>query len=217
MGHPVALGPDLGGVHAPFGRGGLLEHDARGRTRAPHRHEEVPQAARAVGVLVAVDLLEPRRLGDAHLLPFGAELVGHDHGDRGPHPLAHFGAVDGHGDAAVLGDRDEDVGVVAPAVGHRVAAELLHLVLRATRTGQAHREDERRGPRAAQEAAAADVDDGHPAHHFASAACLMAARIRGYVPQRHRFALITASMSSSVTAWPSSTRAAARMSCPAWQ
>src|SRR5262249_56834501 len=86
--------------------------------------EEVPRAARAVGILVAVALLITRRLHHAHALPVGLELVGHDHGHARAHALPHLGAVahDGHG--AILADGHENERIVHPAVGHAVSAVL---------------------------------------------------------------------------------------------
>ena len=147
--------PHLGGRHAPLRRRRLLQHGARGRARPAHRHEPMTQAARAVGVLVAEAFLVAPRLRDADPRPIGLELVGHHHGDRGAHALPHLGTVAGHGDGAVLADRDEDGGIVAPAVRHAVCAELLLLGRHCRR--QADGEDEHAG--AGEEGAAADIGE----------------------------------------------------------
>jgi hypothetical protein len=49
------------------------------------------------------------------------------------------------------------------------------------------------------------------------AALRIAARIRGYVPHRHRLPAIDASISASVGAGFFDSSAAADISCPAWQ
>ena len=142
------------------------------------------QAARAVRVLVAEALLVGPGLGDANPRPIGLEFVGHHHGDGGAHALAHLGAVAGHGDGAVLGQRDVDGGIVAPAVRHAVGAELL--LLRGDFGRQARGENEHAGANAGEQGAAADIDEaarevedvlGHSRTPLA--ACLMAARMRG--------------------------------------
>src|SRR5262249_4545138 len=110
--------------HAPLGGGGRLQHGARGSAAAAHGPEEVPGAARAVGVLVAVARLVARGLHHAHALPVRLQLVRHDHGHARAHALPHLGAVahDGHG--AVVADGHEDERIVHPAVGHTVRAVL---------------------------------------------------------------------------------------------
>src|SRR6185369_8319055 len=95
---------DLADGYLPALGGGRLEHGARRRATAAHGLEEVPGAPRAVGVLVAEPLLVTGRLGDAHALPVGFELVGHDHRHARPDTLPHLGAVADDRDRAVLGD-----------------------------------------------------------------------------------------------------------------
>src|SRR5262249_9519604 len=120
----VVLRLHLAHGHAPLGGGGRLQHAARGGTAAAHGLEEMPRAARAVGVLVAVALLVARGLHHAHALPVRLQLVGHDHGHARAHTLSHLGAVthDGHG--AIVADGHEDERIVHPAVGHAVSAVL---------------------------------------------------------------------------------------------
>ena len=85
---------------------GLLQHRARGGAALPHRLDEMPDAARAVGVLVAVFRLVAGRLLDADLGPVGFEFVGDDHRQRGARGAgAHLGAGRHDRDGAVLGDR----------------------------------------------------------------------------------------------------------------
>jgi hypothetical protein len=111
-------------------------------------------------------------------------------------------------------DADEEVrmqgrlvGVSAPVAGSLRPQQLGH----GLRT-------EYEGPGSGQpdeEATAADVDD--LAHARASAAALMAARIRWYVPQRQMFPAMEVSMSLSVGFGLVASRPAACMICPLWQ
>jgi hypothetical protein len=126
-------------------------------------------------------------LGHAHLGPVGLQLVGDHHRDGRADALAHLLAVAGDRDRAVLGDGDEKLRVVAPAVRHAVGAEAFRL-LRLRGGRDADGEDQGAGAYAGQEAAAADVGDaggggveGAGAHVLPpfAAACLMAARMRG--------------------------------------
>src|SRR2546427_307169 len=89
----VVLRLHLADRHAPAGGGGRFEHGPSRRAAPSHGLEEMPRAARAVGVLIAEALLVPGRLHHTHALPVGLELVGHDHRHPGPHALAHLGAV----------------------------------------------------------------------------------------------------------------------------
>jgi hypothetical protein len=161
--------------------GRLFQHGAGRGAGSAHGHEVVAERARAVRVLIAEASLIADGLRHPHLGPIGFELVGDDHRDRGPDPLAHLGAVAGDGHDPVLADRNEDLGVVAPAVRHAVGAELLlRRALRARQVGKSHREDEgaEAGPR--EEAAAADIGDAQVGHSRTPfAACLIAARMRG--------------------------------------
>ena len=75
----VVAASHLGRIDAPALGGGPLQHHARGGAAFAHRLHEVPRAARAVGVLVAVFLLVAGRLDDADARPVGLELVGDDH------------------------------------------------------------------------------------------------------------------------------------------
>ena len=45
----------------------------------------------------------------SHLRPVDVELLGHQHGDRGQHALAHLGVAAHHGDRAIGADPDERV------------------------------------------------------------------------------------------------------------
>ena len=164
----------------------LLQHGPGRGPGTAHRAEEMAQAARTVGVLVAIARLVAGGLGHADHVPVCLQLVRHDHRDGGAHALPHLGTVDAHGDDTVLGDRHEDVRIVTPAVGHRVGAELDGSVLCAARAGQSDGKNQAAGPHAQQQGPAADIGDaggfGNAVRHhsvLASAACLMAARMRG--------------------------------------
>ena len=215
MGKNVVLGRDLIHGHAPFGSRGLAQHLPGGGACAPHRMEEVAQTARPVGVLVAEGRLVPRRLGNADAGPVRIQFIRHGHGDRGADPLPHFRSVHGHRDGAVGVDGDKDAGIVLPAMRHGIGPELQRFVLRGG--GQAKRQDQGARAHSQQNGTAADIFQG--GHHPAScpAARLIAARMRGYVPQRQMFWVITPSMSSSVGSGVSASRAAACIICPDWQ
>ncbi len=235
--HLAVLRLHLADRHLPLRRRGRLEHLPRGRAAAAHRHEEVARAARAVGVLVAVFHFVAVRLRDADAAPVGLELVGDDHRHSRADTLPHLRAVADDGDDAVLGDRDEHEGIVHPPVRHPVRA-VLRRIFRPQDCRVADREHQsaERG-RLREEAPPADILDEqafvgggsarrrrnhverrvHAAAPFAPAACLIAARIRPYVPQRQMLPAIAASMSASVGLGLLLSSAVADMICPAWQ
>ena len=143
------------GRHAPLLGGCLHEHQPRGGAGVAHVHEEMPGRARTIRVLVAVFRLVAFGLLDADLGPVRLEFVGDDDAPAGPYTLPHVGAVTGDGDDAVFTDRDEDLGVVDPAVRHAVGPEAGRA--RASPGGQRDREDE---PAAhGEDAPAAHVED----------------------------------------------------------
>ena len=125
--HLVQLRPALRQRHLPLGRRRLLKHGSRSRAATPHGLVPMAHAARAIGVLVAITRLVTRRLPDLDQGPVGFQFVGHHHAQAGTHALAHFRAVAGDRYAAVGIDADIDLGIVDPAVGHAVGAELLVL------------------------------------------------------------------------------------------
>ena len=51
-----------------------------------------------------------RRMLDLDLAPVGVQLLGNQHGQRGPDALAHLGMGQQHGDGVVLADPQEGVG-----------------------------------------------------------------------------------------------------------
>ncbi len=115
-------------------------------------------AAGTVGVLVAVPVLVRRGLLDPDPFPVRAQLVGRHHNQAGPDALAHFRAVVGHRDGAVIVDADEDVRVIDPAARHRLSA--VFLLLLAQGEVPARGQDQRRAAsQALEEMTAADVGE----------------------------------------------------------
>ena len=221
--HLMLLGLDLADGHGPARGCGSFQHLPGRRAHAPHRHQEVAHAARAVHVLVAVARLVGGRLDDLHALPARLHFVGHHHGQAGAYARAHLGAVRHDGDGAIGGDADEDERIVHGAAGHAVGAVLAGLGLRGRgcRDPPLCRHGQGEGAQAAlQKGAARKVSGGgHCLAPWASwrAACWMAARMRGYVPQRQILPLIASAISCSVGCGAAFKRLTAVMICPAWQ
>jgi hypothetical protein len=209
----------------------------------PHGCEEVARTARAVGVLVAVFFLVAGALLDADAIPVGFHFIGDHDRQAGAHPLAHFGAQGHDGDDAVGADADEDGGVVDGAAGEPVGAVFTG-VGREDIAGPAADQDQAGGRADGLEQGAAlrgpreyfIHDTGIRAHQTAllsscdssalalagcaaltPAACLMAARMRVYVPQRQILPLMALSMSASLGEGVFFKSAVADMICPAWQ
>ena len=118
----VVLRLHLGDSDAPALRCGGLEHLPGGGAALAHRLDVMAQAARAVGVLIAVFLLVTRRLHDAHARPIGFQLVGDDHRQAGARAGAHLRANSDDGHGPVGRDRDEEVRIGPDAVRHLVGA-----------------------------------------------------------------------------------------------
>ena len=119
----VVLRHAFGRVDAPPLRRRLLQHRPGGRAAQAHRLDEMPDTARAIGVLVAVFHLVAFRLPDADFGPVGVELVGNDHRQgRARRTRAHLGTRrdDRHG--AVRRDRHEYLRVAHGLVRHRLGA-----------------------------------------------------------------------------------------------
>ncbi len=155
----VVLRLDLGDIDAPaFGCGGFEHLPCRGAA-LPHRLDEMAQAARAVGVLVAVFLLVARRLPDAHPRPVGLQLVGDGHRQAGARPGAHLGAMRDDGDDAVGRDRDKDMGIAHHPARHLVGAGRKGGECRAGRQEFGGDDKAAGGDHSLQKAAAADVLD----------------------------------------------------------
>ncbi len=158
MHHFVVLRLDLADIDTPLRRRGLFQHPPRSRAALPHRLDEMAQAARAVGVLVAVFLLVAGRLLDMDAGPVGLELVGHHHRQAGARAGAHLGAMidDGHDAAGV--DRDKDMRIGDHPAGKLGGAG--GVGEGSPRRQEFGGEDEAAGGQhAAQKAAAADVFD----------------------------------------------------------
>lgn len=107
---------------------GLFQHGSHGGAAPAHRFEPMAHAARTVGILVAKTRFVTRRLRNLHQRPIGLQFIGHHHGQAGAHALAHLRAVADHGDGAIGGDADIDLGIIDQAIGHRGPAVLLHFV-----------------------------------------------------------------------------------------
>ena len=150
-------------VDAPFGSGRAFQHGTHGRAALAHRLNEVPHAARAVGVLVAVSRLIARSGDDFHTGPVGFHFVGNDHWQAGGNTGAHFSAMRHNRDVAILVYGDEDFRIVDGLVRHAIAAGTVRLEGFARRRGRDVncQNEARRCQQAAQNCAAADVfDDG---------------------------------------------------------
>ena len=150
---------DLAHVHAPALGCGSFEHLPRSGADLAHGLDEMADAARAVGILVAVGFLVSRRLDDAYARPIGLELVGDDHRQRGAGgAVSHLGAVRHDGDDSILVDGNEDVRIGDDAMRHLLGAG-------GVRHGGAdcrelRREDEGAGAgHAPEQAASADIGD----------------------------------------------------------
>ncbi len=156
--HLVIAGLHFGRRHAPALGGGGLQHRARRGADLAHRHQIMPRAARAVGILVAVFDLVAGRLLDPDARPVGFHLLGDDQRQAGPHAGSHLGAVADDGDDAVGRDRDEHAGIDHGAVRHLRCAGLVGGESRARHHGRG--EHEAAGDAEAfQDAAAGNVLD----------------------------------------------------------
>ena len=115
---------------------------------------------------------------------------------------------------AVFTDRDEHQRIVAPAVLHAVRT----IFRRVGGFGDARDAgDEHQSAESRKEFAAIDLLRAHALFSRPAAACLIAARIRGYVPQRQMLPVIAVSMSASFGFAFFASSAAAAMICPDWQ
>jgi hypothetical protein len=157
--HLVVLRMNLGGADAPALSRGGFEHLPSGGTALAHRLDVVPQAARAVGVLIAVFLLVAWRLHDADARPISAQLVGDDHRQAGARAGAHLRANgdDGHDPAGRY--RNEEVRVGADAMRHFIGASGVSGEPTARRHKFGSDDETARGENPLQKAAAADILD----------------------------------------------------------
>ena len=108
VGNLVVLGAHFVERNAPLGRRGLPQHQPCRCACIPQTVVVHQDAARAVGVLVAV-LGVARRLGELDAAPVGIELVRHHLGDGGANALTHLRAVRGDRNGAIGGEGDEEV------------------------------------------------------------------------------------------------------------
>ena len=155
----MVLRLNLGDTDAPALCGGGFQHLPHGGATFAHRLDAVTQAARAVGVLIAVFLFVARRLHDAHARPIGLQLVGNDHRQAGARAGAHLRADSDDGHGPVGRDRNKDVGIRPEAVRHLVRAG--GVSQRGARRQEFSGDHETAcGDDPFQEAAAADILDG---------------------------------------------------------
>ena len=182
----VVLGAHVGIRYAPGQGRRMLQHLPGGCAAKAHRLHEVTDAARTIGVLVAVFGLVAGGLDDLDLGPVGFHFVGHDHRQAGARAGAHFGAVGDDGDGAARVDRDVDVRIPHHAARHAAGAGVVEAFLGHRGAGQELRghDETTTSDHALEQVAAADVLDdclGAVAgfHDQASfAATLIAAKIR---------------------------------------
>ena len=198
----------LANGHAPRLRGSALEHRPGGCASDAHRLVEVLDRARPVGVLRAV-LLVADGLDDPYARPVGIQFVGHHERQRGADTGAHLGAV--------RHDLHQPVGQDGE-VDARRPWPLCTRVLREDADGHETRAEHEgtRSRGASQEGATRQHGRAHPCLP-ADCASLMAARIRWYVPQRHRMGSMKLSICASVAFGRVASSAAACMIWPLWQ
>ena len=221
--------------HAPLVGSGLLQHAARHRPGFPQALEVVAYALGATGVLISERRVS-RSLHHADARPVGLHLIGDDRRQGGAYPLPHLGP--GHDDLHLArrvkvhehvrrearfrchgrGIRQSraDVAWITPCrrhTQHQAAARgrggadegsPRHSVRRDAETCRQLCRDARHDPPPRLAA-------GRPA------AVLIASRIRGYAPQRHRFACCASSISASVGLGLRANSAAAFMIWPGMQ
>ena len=118
----------LRGIHAPALCRRHFQHQPAGRATFAHRLQEMPRAARAVRVLVAVAGFVAGRLHHLHPRPIGIKLFGHHHRQAGAHAGAHFPAMRHNGHHAAGIDRDEHMRVVHRAIRHAGGAGFVNLM-----------------------------------------------------------------------------------------
>ncbi len=184
--HDRAVFPYAGRrVHVPPPCGRRLQHHPCGSTRAAQRNVHRSNGGRAAGHLqaderIGVDLVVRRRVFDRHLVDIHLELLGDQHRQRGIGSLAHLDHRHDESHPACAIDSQEGVRRERSAGGQGVA----HLGERGQAkaelqppTGGARRGDLEKIPARSL--------------HFAPPAFLIAARMRGYVPQRQMFPAMT--------------------------
>ena len=110
MDHHMIAGAAIFGVDVPHVRRRGFEHRPRRGTGDTHRLIELPHAARAVGVLIAVFRIA-LRLNDFDARPVRLEFVGENHRQRGANPGAHFRTVGDDRHQSGLVDGEIDIGI----------------------------------------------------------------------------------------------------------
>ena len=188
-----------GGIDVPRARRRFLEQLPRDRAGLAQRLVELPHAARAVGVLVTVFDVGIT-LDDLDARPIGVELVGQHHRKAGLDAGAHFGAVGNNRHHPGFFDADIDV-----------RGELGFRGCPGGKAAEADVEAEHQPgakAQAAKDVTPAEIFDCHAPD---SAAALIAARMRWYVPQRQTLPDIASVICWSVGFGVSFSRAAACM------
>src|SRR6185312_11033164 len=135
------------------------------------------------------------------------ELLGHEHRESHHYALAHLGTVDEDGDGVVAANAHPGV-----HCGIGRGLRLAHYA------GERHADDQRAaggGARLEELAAGRILELGHDQAPFA--ALWIAARMRGYVPQRQMLPAMALSISASVGLGFSVRSAVADMIWPDWQ
>jgi hypothetical protein len=119
----------------------------------------VTQAARPVGILIAVFLLVARRLHNAYARPIGAQLVGDDHRQAGARAGAHLRANSDDGHDPVGRYRNEKVRVGPDAMRHLIGASGVSGGGNAPRHEFGSDHETARGENSLQKASTADILD----------------------------------------------------------
>ena len=165
---------------------------------------------------VCVQLVVRRRVLELDLIQSDLELFRQQHWHRGVRALSHFDLAHDQGHAAIPADANEGVRREGGrcSFGRRYQDAGPRLVMPSEQQSTAG------GSARGEEIPTGDAPHGQPSFLAVTgfrAACLMASRMRGYVPQRQMFPDIAWSISASVGARIFASSAAAAMICPDWQ
>ena len=180
MMHDASVGFAFLRGHVPGHRGRRHEHLASGGAHAAKRVVILGRRGAAACMLATKEGFVERRLLDAHVLPCHVQLLGDEHGQHGPDALADLGVFGHDCDDAVLRDADEGVDGCGFARSGAIEGRAGH-----ARQRRLEREAAAHGEAGAQQGAAGQVyriDGGFNGlgrhDHFASATCLIPARMR---------------------------------------